>query len=79
MIKIHKAKKGGFYVTYSSKNGEVVCHSEIVKSKASAKKNVKAVVKLIDRSIFPASVWGATTSVIQVLDCTGSKPTKIWI
>jgi len=79
MIKIHKSKKSGFYVTYSAKNGEIVCHSEIVKSKASAKKNIKAMVKIIDKNIFPASVWGATTSVIQVLDCTGDKPVKIWI
>ena len=65
MIRIHKSIKaktlGQFYVTISGNNGEKLLHSECVKTKQSAIKNIKAV----------AGIFGGVT--ISVTDCTGKK------
>ena len=72
MIKIHKstAEKtlGQFYVTMYGKNGEPLNHSECLKRKAGAIKNIKAV----------AGVFGVDSKqVIKVIDCTGKTEKEI--
>lgn len=66
MIKIHKstAKKteGKFYVTIQGKNGEVLNTSETLNTKASAKKNIKAVADLFQKDFKRG---------VEVHDCTG--------
>lgn len=79
MIKIHKTKKGQFYVTYSAKNGEIVSTSEILKTKSSAKKNIKSMSKIMKSVIFPASLSGNVSDSLCVTDCTGDTPVKIWL
>ena len=44
--KIIKTKSGKFRVKYYAANGEMLAHSEILNSKQSANKNIKAMAKL---------------------------------
>jgi len=46
-IKIVKTKKG-FRVKYYSPNGEMLSHSEIIETKVNARKNIKAMKKLME-------------------------------
>ena len=72
MIKIHKSTKkktlGQFYVTMYGNNGEPLNHSECVKTKASAIKNIKAVAGVF---------YVDSKTVILVTDCTGKKEKQI--
>lgn len=72
MIKIQKstAKKtlGQFYVTMYGKNGEPLNHSECLKTKVSAIKNIKAVA-----GVFRID----SKEVIKVIDCTGKVEKEI--
>lgn len=45
--KIIKTKSGKFRVKYYAANGEMLAHSEILNSKQSANKNIKAMAKLV--------------------------------
>ncbi len=44
--KIIKTKSGKFRVKYIAANGEMLAHSELLNSKQSANKNIKAMGKL---------------------------------
>lgn len=72
MIKIHKstAKRtlGQFYVTVYGKNGEPLMHSECLKTKASAIKNIKAMA-----GVFRVS----SEQPVKVLDCSGKVEKEI--
>lgn len=68
MIKIHKStgKKTGvqFYVTYHGKNNAVLACTELLKTKQSAIKNIKAMAGLFFVEI---------QEVVKVVDCTGKE------
>ncbi len=68
MIKIHKAKNGQFYVTYHAKNNEILAQSELLKTKISAKKNIKAMA-----GVFRVD----SKEPIKILDCTRCKIKEI--
>lgn len=46
MIKIFKGKDGQWYVHHTSQNGKILCVSEGFKTRASAVKNIRAMLKI---------------------------------
>lgn len=70
MIKIHNGKKGGYFIQHVARNGEILAHSQILKSRQAVKKNLKAMLKEFGITLFYR---------LEVLDCTGEKPKKITI
>lgn len=49
--KIIKTKSGKFRVKYYASNGEMLAHSELLNSKHSANKNIKAMKTLLCQSL----------------------------
>lgn len=62
MIQIKKSK-AGFRVRHLGKNNEVLCTSEVLKTKVAAFKNVAAMIRLYDKTNMQAvdetgTIWG---------------------
>lgn len=72
-IHLHRTAGGQFLVRYRAENGKILAHSELVKRRASAYKNMFAMSELL-RSASGLDPSDAVT--LTFTDHTGGKPVK---